>query len=130
MCQYVPPRWDRCTEAAIQLYSSQIENSLPVIPLQWNSEAIDFITSGLTSSLISAASGHIPPKLSNKVVRIGTQTLEKLRRRQKMPIGLGVMVSKPRNASNHLRIKYKEFKKIFRRELRRYIRSETDMFYN
>ncbi len=106
-------------------------HSLPVIPLQWNSEAIDSITSGLTSSLISAASAHIPPKLFNKVVRPNwNSNLKKAQKKAKNAYRAWCHGGKPRNSSNHLRIKYKEFKKIFRRELRRYKRSETDKFYN
>ena len=128
---HVTPRWDRCPSEFLFNYSTLLKSSLPTCPISWSTDTIDSFVNCITSSLLSAASITISPKRFCKFVRPGWNTSLKIAQgNSKAAYRVWCANGRPRNRVNPLFSRYKECKRIFRRELRNYKRCQHDLFYN
>ena len=128
---FIPPRWEGCNGDSILLYSSMVMRSLPIHPQIWSSDSIDLLISTVTDSLLSAASTHIPPKRFHTFVRPNwSPSLKFAQGNTKAAYCAWCAGGRPRVHSNYLFSRYKDFKRLFRQELRKYKRCQRDSFYN
>ena len=125
------PNWKKCNSHDINLYAKAVLSSLPPLPTAWSISTIDSTVFQVTEALLSSASQVIPPIQYRKHARPNwNSTLGKAHQLGKDAYRKWCSAGKPSDSSNPIRIQYKEAKRKFRRELRKYKRQELDTFFN
>lgn len=127
----VVPNWSKCDGIIHDNYAAQVRLHLPSPPSTWCIDTIDCLTGQLTDVLNTAARSTIPSKIPHKYKRPGwNDTLKLVHLKSKNAYRAWKASGANLSQDSELRMKYKEAKCIFRRELRKFKRNEQDNFYN
>ena len=124
--QSYTPNWSKCSPSILEMYARTVSSNLPPLPSSWSIESINTIIAQITSVLLTAARSLIPSKSYHKFKRPGWDSkLKEAQSQAKSAYLVWKQVGSPTDPSSPVRIKYKNAKRIFRRELRRYKRNEV-----